>query len=307
MAVEHARVEAIAKPWGVADLGPWSRGAQPEDGVLIGEFHYERNSRPAREPSLLLKLLLTGQPLSLQVHPGEEFARSMGLPGPGGQTEAWCVLSAQPGAKIALGLTARLTPERFRQAVDDGSIADLVLWRETFAGDIFHVPSGTIHAIGGGIVLAGIQQRNDVSYRLHDYCGSRELHVEQAVAVGNAGPANFRVSPRSLTDQRTLLAANAQFVFEKLTLPSCSAWCLEAQRETWVLVAAGDGTIGSIDVSMGDAVFVQLDSAYIHTGADGMSLLVAYTSGGPAPGLLQRVGRDRAPSAPVGRTVERAP
>ena len=169
------------------------------------------------------------------------------------------------------------------------------------------MPAGTIHAIGAGIVLAEIQQRNDVTFRLYDHGRPRELHVERAVAVANAGPANFRVSPRSLTDQRTLLAANAHFVFEKITLAPRSAWRLEAQRETWVLVTAGDGRVGSIDVSMGDAVFVQLDSAYIHTGANGMSLLAAYTTGGPVPGLLQRVGRDRAPAVSAGQTMERAP
>jgi mannose-6-phosphate isomerase len=307
MAIEHARAAPVAKPWGVADLAPWSRkgpgGDALEDGALIGEFCYERSSCSAREPVLLLKLLLTSQPLSLQVHPDDAFADSIGLPG--GKTEAWYVLSARPGAQIALGLTRRLTPEEFRQALDDGSIVELVHWRDVFAGDIFHVPPGTIHAIGAGIVLAEIQQRNDITFRLYDHGRSRELHVERAIAVANAGPANFRVSPRSLTDERTLLAANAHFVFEKLTLAPHSAWRLETQRETWVLVIAGDGVVGSIDVSMGDALFLQLDSAYIHTGDEGLSLLAAYTTGGPLPGLLQRVGRDRAPAVSAGQTAER--
>lgn len=309
MTIEQALVAAIAKPWGVVDLGPWSRAgpgrAANDDDAPIGELRYERSNCSAKEPSLLLKLLLTSQPLSIQVHPDDAFARSIGLPG--GKTEAWCVLSAEPGSQIALGLTERLSPEQFRKALDGGSISDLVLWREAFAGDVFHVPPGTIHAIGAGIVLAEIQQRNDVTFRFFDYGRPRELHMERAFAVADAGPANFRVSPRSLTNQRTLLAANAHFVFERIDLPSRSTWCVDAQRETWMLAIAGDGTTGSIHISVGDAIFAQLDSAYIQAGADGLSLLAAYTTGGPVPGLFQRVGRDSASVDSARSTMERAP
>ena len=98
----------------------------------IGEIWYERPGKPASDPSLLLKLLFTSQPLSIQVHPDDAYAQSMGLPN--GKTEAWYVLSAAPGAKVALGLKQRLTPQQLREAVDDGSIADLVAWRAVSAG-----------------------------------------------------------------------------------------------------------------------------------------------------------------------------
>ena len=108
MTVEHARARALPKPWGVADLRPWSSAGQ--DGNPIGEIWYERSGSASVAPSLLLKLLFTNQPLSIQVHPDDAYAQAMGLPN--GKTEAWYVLSAASQAKVALGLKRRLTPEQ---------------------------------------------------------------------------------------------------------------------------------------------------------------------------------------------------
>ena len=105
-----------------------------------------------------------------------------------GKSEAWYVMSAEPGARVALGLDRRMAPEQLRDAIADGSIADRVVWRNVSRGDVVDVPAGTIHAIGAGLVIAEIQQRSDTTFRLFDYGRSRTLHVEQAVAVADAGP-----------------------------------------------------------------------------------------------------------------------
>jgi len=146
MTIELARTCALPKPWGILDLRPWSNAR--DDGGAIGEIWYERPGRPAADSSLLLKMLFTNQPLSIQVHPDDAFAHSIGLPR--GKTEAWYVLSATPGAKVALGLNQRLTPQQLRAAVDDRSISDLVVWQSVSTDDVIFVPAGTIHAIGGG-------------------------------------------------------------------------------------------------------------------------------------------------------------
>lgn len=86
MAIDLARAQALPKPWGVADLRPWSR--VDHDGKrLVGEIWYERPGSAASDSSLLLKLLFTSQPLSIQVHPDDAYAQSMGLAS--GKTEAW--------------------------------------------------------------------------------------------------------------------------------------------------------------------------------------------------------------------------
>ena len=284
MAIEHARARALPKPWGVVDLCPWSNAGH--DGSAIGEIWYERAENAAVAPSLLLKLLFTSQPLSIQVHPDDAFAHSMGLPN--GKTEAWYILSAAPEAKVALGLSQRLTPQQLREAIDDGSIRDLIVWRTVLAGDVISVPAGTIHAIGAGLVIAELQQRSDATFRLFDYGRKRELHIENAIAVADAGPADFQVRPNQLTAERKLLVSNPYFVFERIDLAPNSNWYLEAERETWLLVLSGSAIAGSFDVATGDALFAQSDRVDIHAGAIGMVGLVAYTGGGPVPHLLQR-------------------
>src|SRR5258708_6111036 len=115
------------------------------------------------------------------------------------------------------------------------------------------------------------------SSRLCDHGRGRELHIDTAIAVADAGPAGIQVAPSRLGDGRVLLASNALFTFEKIDLAPNSAWCLEAQRETWLLVVSGSARAGSFDVAMGDAVFAQSDSVNIRTGAAGLSGLLAYT------------------------------
>ena len=293
LVIEHARAHVLPKPWGVADLGRWSDARH--DGQTIGEIWYERSGKAGTEPSLLLKLLFASEPLSIQVHPDDAFARSIGLPR--GKTEAWYILSAVPEAKVALGLKQRLTPRQLRDAVNDGSISDLVVWRSVSAGDTIFVPAGTIHAIGAGLVIAELQQRSDATFRMFDHGRGRELHVERATAVANAGPADFQVGPHRLTDERALLVTGPHFSFEKIDLPPNSAWCVSAERETWLLVLGGDARIGSFDVATGDAVFAQSDRVNIDAGATGLVGLVAYTGAGPVADLLQEAGQPDAAHA----------
>lgn len=287
MAIELARTQAFPRPWGVVDLSPWSN-AVPSVGP-IGEIWYERPDKPASTPSLLLKLLFTSEPLSIQVHPDDVYAKSMGLPN--GKTEAWYILSAAPGAKVAIGLDRRLTRQQLRQAVGDGSISDLVEWRTVIADDAIYVPAGTIHAIGAGLVIAEIQQRSDATFRLFDHGRLRELHIERAIEVADAGPARAWAQQNRLSDERTLLVSGPHFVLERIELVPDSRWCLEAKRETWLLVLSGDAVAGSNDVTTADAIFAQSDRVDIRAGKTGMVGLVAYTGIGPISNLLRRLGR----------------
>jgi mannose-6-phosphate isomerase len=300
MAIERARAHAVQKPWGVPDLRPWSR-ADHDGGRLIGEIWYERSGNETPEPSLLLKLLFTSQPLSIQVHPDDAFAQSIGLTC--GKTEAWYVLSAAPDARIALGLKKQLAPRQLREAVGDGSIADLVAWRTVLPGDVVFVPAGTIHAIGAGLVIAEIQQRSDATFRMFDFGRQRDLHIANAIAVADTGPADVGLKTKRLTDERTLLASNPHFVLERIELAPGSTNRLEAERETWLLVVSGSARVGKLDVATGDAVFAESDSVDIHAGPEGMAGLVAYTGvGGPVSHLLERTAHPSA-APPDGRQV----
>ena len=161
-----------------------------------------------------------------------------------------------------------MTPECFREAVEDGSISASVAWQSVSTGDVVSVPSGTIHAIGADLIIAEIQQRSDTTYRIFDHGRKRELHVESAIAVADTGPVVVQARPIPLTDERTLLVSNAHFVFERICLAPGTMWWLEAARETWLLVLSGGARVGSFNIAAGDAIFAQSDRVNIDAGPD---------------------------------------
>jgi len=297
MTIEHASTRAVEKPWGRTDLRPWSEA--PVTQGRIGEIWYERADREAKEPTLLLKLLFTQEPLSIQVHPGDAFARSIGEVR--GKSEAWYVMSAESGSRIALGLDQRLTSEQLREAIEDGSIAERIAWRDVSCGDVVDVPAGSIHAIGAGLVIAEIQQRSDTTYRLFDYGRSRGLHIEQAVAVADAGPAPADPLPRALGSGRTLLVISSHFVLEKIDAPPRAKWSVRAQHETWLLVINGHARIGPMNAFAGEAVFLEREATILSAGAAGMQVLVAYGARQPDIAMLRPISENQPRLAEVAR------
>jgi len=266
----------------MSDLRPWS--TEEEGWVAIGEIWFDTPESPAS--SLRLKLLFANEPLSVQVHPTDEVARGMGLPG--GKTEAWYVVAAEPGARIGLGLTQNLTREQLFHALRDGSIADLLLWRTVMTGDSYLVPAGTVHAIGAGLIVAEIQQRADVTFRMFDHGRGRELHLEQAMAAAHGTPSPGAFEQFRLSDSRRLLATCPEFTFERIDLPASSTWALEASCESWVLALSGSGRVNGGTISIGEAFSAREDNATFHTGPSGLSALVAYANCMPHSRLLRR-------------------
>ena len=287
MTIEHACMLVVHKPWGSTDLRPWKE--LPGDGTAIGELWFERADMTASPPALLLKLLFTKEALSIQVHPDDAFAQSIGMPH--GKTEAWYILSATPGAKVAVGLKQQLTAPQLRASIEDGSIANLVQWHPVVKDDVVFVPAGTIHAIGPGLVIAEIQQRSDATFRLFDYGRQRELHAGNAVAAAHAGPSECQSIQRRLTDARTLLVASSHFVLERIDLLSKSNWELHAEHETWLFVLEGHARIGLMNAFAGEAMFLEAENTSIEVGAEGLKGLVAYLANEPSTSLLH--GRER--------------
>jgi len=291
--IEHASTRIVSKPWGSTDLLPWSE--IQSDGVAIGELWFQRPGADAPASHLLLKLLFTKEPLSIQVHPDDAFAHSIGLLN--GKTEAWYILSATPEAEVAVGLKRQLTPAQLRSAIEDGSIVDLVERRRVRKDDVIFVPGGTIHAIGPGLVLAEIQQRSDTTFRLFDHGREREIHAAKSVAAATAGPAECQSAPRHLSDERAVLVASPHFVLERIDLPANSNWELHAEHETWILVLDGYARIGLMNAFVGEAIFVEADDASLRAGAGGLTALLAYLGPDIDPRLLTKRDEQAATSA----------
>jgi mannose-6-phosphate isomerase len=299
MPTEHASVRVVHKPWGISDLQPWS--SVDGTGDAVGELWFERADKNAAIPALLLKLLFTSEPLSIQVHPDDTFARAMGMPN--GKSEAWYIISAKPDAQIGVGLKHRVTPQELRSSIRDGSIVELVQWRPVATGDVIFIPAGTIHALGAGIVLAEIQQRSDTTFRLFDYGRQRELHEDNGVAVANTWPLRSAHNPTRLTGERTVLVASRYFVLERLELPEGSSWALLAEPETWILVLDGHAAIGLAALSIGQAVFVGGGRTSIEVGINGLTALVAYPATAPVESLLQRLSEPSTNPVPPAATA----
>ncbi len=197
--VFHERV------WGASHLEPWFRDT-PE---LTGEVWFPT-------PQVLVKFLFTTGDLSVQVHPEDDYAREH--EGSAGKTEMWHILTAEAGARIALGLVRPVSEDELRDAALSGAIMDLLLWIPVRAGDTFYIPAGVIHAIGAGISLCEIQQNSDVTYRLFDYGRGRELHIEKSLDVALLRREHpGAITPVPLEPGRELLVESPYFRTERLT------------------------------------------------------------------------------------------
>ncbi|SDZ60641.1 mannose-6-phosphate isomerase [Evansella caseinilytica] len=162
--------------------------------------HLFNRNKDSDEPyPLLVKILDAADDLSVQVHPNDLFAQKV-EGAPYGKTECWYVLSAEEGAKLVLGHHA-VSNQQLADRMDNGEWEKLLRHVNVKAGDFIYVPSGTIHAIGKGIVLLETQQSSDITYRVYDYDRqdasgrSRELHLERAKEVTLVPHEDARVIP----------------------------------------------------------------------------------------------------------------
>jgi len=131
----------------------------------------------------LAKLIDTALPLSVQVHPDDRpdpAHPGAQLPG---KEEAWIVLAADPGARLWAGVRAGVRRDDLARAAADGTVVTCLEEHDATPGLVVLVPTGTVHAIGAGILIAEIQQPSDCTYRLFDYGSGRPLHVEAALAT----------------------------------------------------------------------------------------------------------------------------
>ncbi|MCI0683657.1 MAG: class I mannose-6-phosphate isomerase [Gemmataceae bacterium] len=136
----------------------------------------------------LIKFLDACDWLSVQVHPDAGAVKTL-WPGEGSKTEAWYVVAAQPSSRIYAGLAPGIGPEQLRRAVAAGRVAECLHSFVPQPGDCVFLPAGTVHAVGGGVLFAEIQETSDATFRLFDWnrvdaAGkSRKLHIDEAFAA----------------------------------------------------------------------------------------------------------------------------
>jgi mannose-6-phosphate isomerase len=272
------------RPWGVRDLRPvytrvvkepvgeswltWSDSKianGPFSGRTLGEialqFKRELVGTAATFEDkfpLLVKFLFTSDKLSVQVHPDDLGAQRVGQLC--GKTECWYVLNAKADAQVALGLKPGVTLAEFEGSIRHNHAEDLLNWINVHPGDMLYVAAGTVHTIGGGLVLVETQQSSDTTYRLYDYGRPRELHVKEGLAAVKLESHAGKVV-RNAGDDSHFLLRSSFFQVEKMKLPAPLHAKVSPESPHILVAVEGAGVVESVGMepvsfAKGEAIVV---------------------------------------------------
>lgn len=208
---------------------------------------------------VLVKLIDANAKLSVQVHPADEYAlkheNSLG------KTEMWYIVDADEGAGIYLGFKENLTREEFENAIANKTLTDYLQFIPVKAGECYFIPAGTIHAICEGCLICEIQQNSNITYRVYDYGRKgadgkeRELHVAKALDVTNTN----KFVPKSLDvpTKEGILKGISKFFTATLVKVNGEKMLTKDEKSFRCFTClGGEGSIGEVDITKGDSVFV---------------------------------------------------
>ena len=262
----------------------------PEAGKTMRQYFADRGSAviglsyDGGDFPLLVKLIDARDKLSVQVHPDDAYAKR--VENDRGKTEMWYIVEADEGAEIIYGLKDGMSAEEFRAAVREGKLADTMHHCPVHAGETYFIPSGMLHAIGAGILIAEIQQNCDLTYRVYDYerrgaDGSlRELHVDKALDVTvpfTEDEVNAIRYECGAASEQTL-AHCRYFKTDKLTVSASTAITVDERSFAFLLCLDGKGTITaggeSCDIARADGYYLPAGLGQVVLDGD-MTVLVA--------------------------------
>ena len=260
--------EKIAESWELTDRadGVNTIVGGTFDGMLLSDYlnahkdEVKKGWDGERFP-LLIKLIDAEADLSIQVHPDDEYAaeHTTDL----GKTEMWYIVDAAPDARIIYGLKKKYSAAEVRAAIENGTLEELMNYVPVKKGETYFIPSGMVHAICRGILIAEIQQNSNITYRVYDYNRRgadgklRELHVDDALAVIDKieDPSAVRADAN---DELGIIAKCDYFTvyhFEK-------AFAMTATEESFVhlLCLGGEAVItwngGKMNIKKGESVYI---------------------------------------------------
>ena len=248
-------------------------------GDLVGEKVFDRYGL---EFPLLFKTIDAKDKLSIQVHPGDDLAAERHHSF--GKTEMWYIVDAKPGAKIIYGLNGEYTMEELRKAIENGTLEKMMNYVPVHAGESYFIPSGLVHAIGEGILIAEIQQNSNITYRVYDYnrVGAdgklRPLHIDDALAViESTDPSSVGSEP---SDDASVIAKCKYFTVHKYDLKD-SVCETEVGEQSFLHVMCIKGkavlTAGGkeYELGMGDTYFIPANAGKIKIASDNAQIITA--------------------------------
>jgi mannose-6-phosphate isomerase len=196
----------------------------------------------------LIKFLDANDWLSVQVHPDERAVAEL-LPGEGSKTEAWFVLDAAPGSRVYAGLLPGVDRDRLRASLEAGTVAECLHRFTPRPGDCVFLPAGTVHAVGGGVLMAEVQQTSDATFRLFDWNRRdaqgrlRPLHVREALASIDWGQGP--VQPVRVPGYREHAGR------QRTPLVRCRYFALEYVQDGEPFACGGEGRLQALVVLRG--------------------------------------------------------
>ena len=227
------------------------------------------NNKDIRDFPVLIKIIDARDKLSVQVHPDDDYAYK--YENENGKTEAWYVLKCDEGASLIYGVNHDMEREEFAAAIENGTLLDDVNVVPVKPGDVVFIPSGMLHAIGEGILLAEVQQSSNSTYRVFDYMrrdkngNLRELHVKKAVDVMNLGVTDVNFSPEGAPEKigdavKTYLTGCQYFKMTRVELDGSYTDTADETSFVSLLVLDGEGKItcqeGEIALKKGASIFI---------------------------------------------------
>ncbi len=279
---KQCSIERIAESWELACRKDGScRVAQGEyQGITLWEYIVRKGKavlgtccESSDEFPLLIKLIDARDDLSVQVHPSDAYA--LENEGEHGKTEMWYVIDCDEGSSLICGFKEDIGREGFAQAITNGDLLDKVSRVNVKKGDVFFIPSGTVHAIGKGILVAEIQQNSNLTYRVCDYgrLGTdgkpRELHIEKAIAVTDTAPTKQTQQSESVKKngfEYKLLARCGYFTVLLFDVQTHADIFIDKRSFAHLLMLEGSAKIVSqntVDAQMGDSFFIDAASGKI--------------------------------------------
>ena len=218
---------------------------------------------------ILIKLIDAKDNLSVQVHPSNDYA--LRVEGEYGKTEMWYIVDCAEGAELLYGFKHEISKEEFEERIRSNTLLEVTNNVPVHKGDVFFIESGTLHAIGKGILIAEIQQNSNTTYRIYDYgrVGAdgkpRQLHVDKALDVTERIPPKYPTKAQGSPEKveggvRTLLRSCEYFNVNKLELDGTMALNAGEGSFNSLLVLDGEAVVSSSDGEMtarkGDSIFV---------------------------------------------------
>ncbi len=218
---------------------------------------------------ILIKLIDAKDNLSVQVHPSNDYA--MRVEGEYGKTEMWYIVDCNEGAELLYGFRHEISKDEFVERIQNNTLLEVTNNVPVHKGDVFFIESGTLHAIGKGILIAEIQQNSNTTYRIYDYgrVGAdgkpRQLHVDKAVDVTELTPPRYPTTAQGAPEKigggtKTLLRSCEYFNVNKLELDGEVFLTADSKSFNSILVLDGECSICAggecVTAKKGDSIFV---------------------------------------------------